>query len=176
VQILALKLIYWGKWHLNWLGTLTAGRQFLADLFVTRHSPQIHSENMKKDWPDISNREHPHSTGQSSKNNRQVFREKEESNEKDQPLDFIVLDPIRSFCRYTRSCGRWRGTGLHSQDLPQSAANEVIFRYRQARCGLCKQGPAGVSWGFPYVVANFTLAGPYAAELPCRAYGPPWCL
>jgi hypothetical protein len=68
VQTLALELICWDGWQLNWLKELTAGRQFLVDLLCHAVKPaQIHWENVKKDRPDISNREHPHSTGQSSK-------------------------------------------------------------------------------------------------------------
>jgi len=42
------------------------------------------------------------------------------------------------------------------------------------RTGFVNNGPARVSCGFPYVVANLILAGSaYAAGLHCHVYGSP---
>jgi hypothetical protein len=46
----------------------------------------------------------------------QVFREKEESHEKDQPLGFVVPDPFFSLRGHTRSGGWWP-----EPDLPSPA-------------------------------------------------------
>src|ERR1041385_4418626 len=106
---------------------LVLGIRQQCDLFCML--ARLAGPERKKNRCDISNWENTDSTGQEPKQPFRSSGRRKNHNEKDQPLGFVVLDPFFSLRRYTRSGGRERWARVQPQDLPHSAADEVIFRY-----------------------------------------------
>jgi hypothetical protein len=102
-------------------------------LFACRRSGM--RKRTKKNRSDISNQQIADSIGQEIKTTFQVFREKEESNEKDQFVGLVVSDPFLSVRGYTRFVGRWPETDMLSA---AQLFGEVKLFVAYAHRGPCK--------------------------------------